>query len=102
MLLYVVFFLLLLHNICTNALTVAPEECQSRTLAPEEGFEGLETMDFDTDGANFNLYNIPIPSTHGEVSLPNTSLLEGQDIEIGPMDEECHPATTLGSQPLSS
>ena len=53
MLLYVIFFLLLLHNICTNALTVAPEECQSRALAPEEGFEGLATMDFDADGANY-------------------------------------------------
>ena len=58
-------------------------------------------MDFDANVANFDLYNIPIPSTHGEVSPPNTSLPEGRDVEMGPVDEECRPATTPGSQPLS-
>ncbi|KAJ3489902.1 hypothetical protein NLJ89_g11484 [Agrocybe chaxingu] len=31
-----------------------PEECRSRALAPEEGFEPLESMDLDAEGATFD------------------------------------------------
>ena len=51
-------------------------------------------MNLEVDGANFNLYDIPVPSAQGGALVPNTSLPEGQDIGMNPVDEEPRLATT--------
>jgi len=88
----------LLHNLCTNSLIIAPEECRSRALAPEEGFEGLESNELEADGANFDSYNTPVPSTQGG-AVSAASILEEPEVEMGPANEES--PVTLGSRPLS-
>ncbi|KAJ3490120.1 hypothetical protein NLJ89_g11466 [Agrocybe chaxingu] len=39
-----------------------PEECRARALPREEGFESLETMDLDAEGASFDTFDLNYPN----------------------------------------
>lgn len=69
-----------------DSLDAAPDECRSRALALEEGFEALETMDFEHDGTNFDSYDVIKPSTHAEPAQPSTGISRGPGVEINPGD----------------
>ena len=69
------------RHTCTDCLALAPQECQSRALAPEEGFEALEAMDLEAEGINLDPWPTDIPSTEVEASRHNADVTEAQDIE---------------------
>lgn len=72
----------LFHDIHIDSVTVAPEECRAHALAEEEGFEGLETIDFEAEGANFDPYDASKNATHtGRVTSP-IEVPQGPDVEI--------------------
>jgi len=79
------FFLLPYFTKCIDYLAVAPEECRSRTLAAEEGFETMETLDLEVDGANFDMYN---PLHQGDTSRTNVDISDGQGMEMRDMEDE--------------
>ena len=70
---------------------IALEECRRRALAPEEGFEGLESGDLDAEGATFDSCGFAKPVAPAFSSVVPTSV--PQDI----MDVE-----TSGSAPVQS
>ena len=59
---------------------LAPEECRARALAVEEGFEGLESMDLESSGADFDSImpasNTIQPDTSAPTSNPTTASLD--------------------------
>ena len=65
----------------TDYSELAPEECWSCALSPEEGFEALATMDFEADGVTLDSCSTDIPSTEVEASRPNEDVNETQDIQ---------------------
>lgn len=70
---------------------IALEECRRHALAPEEGFEGLESGDLDAEGATFDSCGFAKPVAPAFSSVVPTSV--PQDI----MDVE-----TSGSAPVQS
>ena len=70
---------------------IALEECRRHALAPEEGFEGLESGDLDAEGATFDSCGFAKPVALAFSSVVPTSV--PQDI----MDVE-----TSGSTPVQS
>lgn len=85
------------YDSCIDSPDAAPDECRARALAPEEGFEALETMDFERDGANFDSYDVIKPSTHAEPAQASTGISHGPGVEINPGDA----TSPARSQPVS-
>ena len=75
------------HNALIDFVTIAPDECRAHALAPKEGFEGLETIDFGADRANFNIYDVSKTSTPAELVMSSAGVPQRPDVEINLTDE---------------
>ena len=93
------------HDALIDFVTVAPDECRARALAPEEGFEGLETIDFEADGANFDIYDVSKTSTPAEPVTSFAGVPQRPDVEINLTDElpvsASRPSSLPPSRPVS-
>jgi hypothetical protein len=74
---------------------LALEECRKRALAPEEGFEGLESADLDAEGATFDSCGFAKPVAPAISSVVPTSLPQDiMDVGMsGPGPAQSRPAT---------
>ena len=84
---------------------LALEECRERALAPEEGFEGLESADLDAEGATFDSCGFAKPVAPAISSVVPTSLPQDiMDVGMsGPGPAQSRPATAPSprSQPAT-
>ena len=96
----IVSFLFLIYDTHINSITIVPDECQACALGPEEGFESLETMDFEADGANFDSYNVS-KTMHAETVSSSAAGSQRPHVEINSMADVSRPASHCSSLPPS-
>lgn len=77
--------------------SLALEECRARALAPEEGFDGLESMDLEAQGATFDSCALAKPAAP---TFSSTAPTTADDVEA-PMDELVPGPSRQGSPPRS-
>ena len=91
-------------------LFIALEECQARALVPEEGFEGLESLGLDADGATFDSCGSVMPAAQTLSTVTRSPSAEepgGMEIHLSPSASPAPshhptpPVSCAGSPPLS-